>query len=188
MKAKRIAAISAVLTITCGTSAAVAQGIYLNEQAWNRACDGVDVTSRCTADDGIKYSKYIYHEAEPEKTETITHPAEPAVTHTLHHEAQYGTRKVPNGCIETNISYKRGTCALSRCRDGKYSGSTGWGTCNYHGGVWYGGGPWTVYKEETYLVKAAWDETIVDVPAKDAWEETVVISPATEAYIEKVAA
>lgn len=179
--------ISATLAITVIGGSIV----YANQKEaalWERACDGVEITSKCTADEGIRYSKYIFHEAEPEKTEIKEHPAEPAVTHIVHHPAVYGTRKVPTGCIKTNISYKNGTCALSRCRDGMYSGSTGWGTCNYHGGVWYGGGPWYNYREESYVVTAAWDETVVDVPAKEAWTETIVISPAKEAYFEKVAA
>lgn len=38
---------------------------------------------------------------------------------------------------------------------------------------------------EVYLIKAAWDETVVDVPAKEAWVEHKVISKAKEAWIEK---
>ncbi len=169
------------------TSASIG-GIVFNEQQWNRTCDGIDVTTNCTAEDGVRYSKYLFHEAEKEVTKVVNHPATPAKTHVVHHPATYGTRKVVTGCIRTNISYKSGTCALSRCRDGKYSGSTGWGTCNYHGGVWYGGGPWYTYRTESYVVKAAWDETVVDVPAKAAWNETVVVSPAKEAYYEKIVA
>ena len=161
---------------------------YQNEQQWLRTCDGVKITSKCTADDGVRYTKFIFHEAEPEEIKEVYHPATPAVTHIEHHEAVYGTRKVIVGCIKTNISYKYGTCALSRCRDGKYSGSTGWGTCNYHGGVWYGGGPWYEYKEESYVVTPAWNEIVTDVPAKSAWTEKVVAKPATAEYYEKEAA
>lgn len=173
--------------VVAAVGGGTAYGCYQSEQQWNRACDGVQITSNCTADEGVRYAKYIYHAGEPERTEYIEHPAEPAKTHTVHHDAVWGTRKVMTGCIETNISYKKGTCALSRCRDGKYSGSTGWGTCNYHGGVWYGGGPWYTYREERYIVTPAWDEVITDVPAKEAWSEPYVI-PAVEEYYEKVKA
>ena len=160
--------------------------VIQNEQQWSRPCDGTEITSTCTVD-GVRYSKYIFHEAVDEQTKEVRHDAVPAITHTVYHEAIYGTRQVVTGCIRTNITYKNGTCALSRCRDGMYSGSTGWGTCNYHGGVWYGGGPWYTYKEEKYIITPAWNETVVDVPAKEAWTETVVVVPAKEAYIEKVA-
>ncbi|MBR5046493.1 hypothetical protein IKX73_02600 [Candidatus Saccharibacteria bacterium] len=161
---------------------------YQEKQQWLRPCDGIEVTSNCTGDDGIRYTKFVFHKAESEKTKTITHPAQPAVTHVKHHDAVYGTRRVLVGCIRTNISYKNGTCALSRCRDGKYSGSTGRGTCSYHGGVWYGGGPWYEYRNESYVITPAWDETVVDVPAKKAWTETVVVEPAKQEYYEKIAA
>lgn len=159
-----------------------------NEAAlWQRTCDGTTITEKCHDEDGNKYSKYILHEAEPEVTKTIDHPAEPAKTHVVHHPAVYGTRTVAE-CIKTNISYKNGTCALSQCRDGSYSGSTGRGTCSYHGGVARSGGPWFVYTEEQYLVSAAWDETVIDVPAKEAWTETIIVTPAKEAWTEKVLA
>lgn len=154
---------------------------------WRRICDGTTVTNTCQDEDGNRYSTYIFHKAEPETTEQINHPAKPAKTHIVHHPAEYGTRQVPV-CIKTTIGYKNGTCALSRCRDGEYSGSTGRGTCSYHGGVWYGGGPWYEYVTERYLISAEWDETIIDEPAKEAWTETIVISPAKEAYIEKILA
>lgn len=183
--ASKIWMIISVITITVIVGSIVAYAHFLEEQAWNRICDGIDISSKCTADDGIRYSLYLFHPSEPEVKETIEHPAKPAVTHTVYHPAVYGTRKVRTGCIRTNISYKNGTCALSRCRDGMYSGSTGWGTCNYHGGVWYTGGPWYTYREESYIVTAAWNETVVDVPAKPAWTEIVVVSPARESYYEK---
>ena len=126
-----------------------------------KTCDGTTITSNCVKD-GVKYATYV------------NHPAEPAQTHTVDHPAEMGTRQVQGGCIQTSISYKSGTCALSQCRDGSYSGSTGRGTCSYHGGVARSGGPWYEYHEESYVIKAAWTETVVDVPAKDAWTETVV--------------
>lgn len=71
-------------------------------------CDGKDVTKNCTLD-GIAYSTYIYHVAEPEKshTETVT---------------KY-ERKVSSYC--------------TLCNDGTYSPScaTGRGACSHHGGV-----------------------------------------------------
>lgn len=184
----RVKAVISAIIATATIGGSIVYGISLDEQKWNRACDGKEITSTCTADDGVRYTKYVYHEAVDEVTKEVKHPAKAAVTHTVHHPAVYGTRQVVTGCVRTNIKYKNGTCALSRCRDGMYSGSTGWGTCNYHGGVWYGGGPWYTYKEEKYVVTPAWDETIVDVPAKKAWTEVVVVSPAIDAYYEKVAA
>ena len=183
---KKVKAI--VLSILMATSIGgyVAYAMVKDAQQWSRLCDGKEVTINCTGDDGVKYTKYVFHEAVAEVTDTIHHAATPAVTHTVYHAAVYGKRKVATGCIKTNISYKNGTCALSRCRDGMYSGSRGWGTCNYHGGVWYGGGPWYNYREESYVVTPAWNETVVDVPAKAAWDEVVVVSPAVEAYYEKV--
>lgn len=159
----------------------------VSELEWSRQCDGVEITSHCSVD-STRYSKYLFHDEQKEVKDTINHPKEPAKTHVVHHPATYGTRKVISGCIRTNITYKGGTCALSRCRDGKYSGSTGWGTCNYHGGVWYGGGPWYTYREETYVVKPAWDETVVDVPAKEAWTETIIVVPHRDPYYERVEA
>lgn len=162
-------------------------GKSIEDAKWQRICDGTTITDTCQDEDGNRYSTYIFHKAEPEATEQINHPAKPAKTHIVHHPAEYGTRQVPV-CIKTTIGYKNGTCALSRCRDGEYSGSTGRGTCSYHGGVWYGGGPWYEYIPETYLISAAWDETVVDVPAKEAWAETIVVTPAKKAYVEKVLA
>ena len=154
------------------------------DQKWQRICDGVSITEQCSDSDGNRYSKYILHEAEPEKTKEIYHSAVPAKTHVIHHPTEYGTR-TQRECIKTTIGYKNGTCALSRCRDGEYSGSAGRGTCSYHGGVSYSGGPWYTSRTETYVVKEAWDETVIDVPAKEAYTETIVISPAKEAWIEK---
>ena len=172
-----------VATAIGGSVAAYANIQY--EQQWQRVCDGKDISEYCTGEDGIRYSKYLYHEVVKEVTKEVEVPAVPAKTHVVHHAAVYGTKKVVKDCIRTNISYKGGTCALSRCRDGKYSGSTGWGTCNYHGGVWYGGGPWYTYDEVTYVVKPAWDETVVDVPAVPAHKEIIVVTPAQPAYYEK---
>ena len=157
------------------------------EQKWQRLCDGTSIVEQCSDNNGNRYSKYVFHEAEAEKTKEIYHPATPAKTHVKHHPAEYGTR-TRAVCVKTTINYKGGTCALSRCRDGEYSGSAGRGTCSYHGGVWYGGGPWYTYENESYLIKQAWDETIIDAPAKEAYTETVVIAPAREAYVEKVLA
>lgn len=147
-------------------------------------CDGKKVTANCQTEDGTQYSKYIYHKAVKEVTKTINHPAEPAKTHVVHHDAIYGMRQVLD-CIRTNISYKSGSCAQSRCWDGSYSGSSGRGTCSYHGGV-AARGPWYYYRTEQYLITQAWDETVVDEPAKIAWTETVVVTPAKPAYYEKV--
>ena len=163
-------------------------GKAIEDQRWSRICDGVNITETCQDEDGTKYDKYVFHAAEPEKTEQVYHPAEPEKTHTVKHDAVYGTRQVRGDCIRTNITYKRGTCALSKCRDGMYSGSTGWGACNYHGGVAVTGGPWYAYTTETYVITPAWIETVVDVPAKPAWTETVVVSPAKAEWIEKVVA
>ena len=151
-------------------------------------CDGITIISECKDENGIEYTRYLYHAAEPEKSHIEHHPAEPAKTHIVNHPAEYGTRAVTD-CIRTSISYKGGSCALSRCRDGSYSGSTGRGTCSYHGGVAYSGGPWYVeVGTETYLISAAWDEIVVDIPAKAAYDETIIDSPAREAYMEKVIA
>ncbi|MBQ1528166.1 hypothetical protein IIZ77_00790 [Candidatus Saccharibacteria bacterium] len=158
---------------------------HIAEQRWLRLCDGTTVTETCTADDGLRYVKYVYHEAEPEVTKEIIHPAEPAKTHSVHHEAVYGVKNVIKGCVKTTISYKNGTCALSQCWDGEYSGSTGRGTCSYHGGVMRRGGPWYIYEQVKYVVTPAWDEVVVDHPAKPAWTETIIVSAAKEAYIEK---
>ena len=154
------------------------------ERKWQRICDGISVIEQCSDEEGNRYSKYVYHEAEPEVTKEVVHPAVPAKTHVVNHPAEYGTRQVPV-CIKTSISYKSGSCALSRCRDGSYSGSTGRGTCSYHGGVWYSGGPWYEYVSEQYLIHEAWTETVIDEPAKEAWMETVVVKAATEAWTEK---
>lgn len=153
------------------------------EQAWE-TCDGVEVTTHCVDKEGNKYSKYVFHEAEPEKTEEVYHAATAAKTHVVHHPAEYGT-KTYRECVKTTISYKNGSCALSQCRDGSYSGSTGRGTCSYHGGVARSGGPWYVERSVSYLIREAWDETVIDVPAKAAWTEVVVIAPAKAAWTEK---
>ena len=134
----------------------------IDEQRWQRICDGKEITDTCQDKNGTRYSLYLFHPAEPEKTKVV------------HHEAVYGTRQKQGDCIRTNISYKRGSCALSRCRDGMYSGSAGWGACNYHGGVAQAGGPWYNYITETYVISPAWDETIVISPAKEAWVEKIV--------------
>lgn len=171
-----------------GTSAAIVGISHGVEDAkWNRICDGTTITEQCQDEEGIRYSKFLFHEAEAEKTKEVIHPAEPEKTHVVHHPAEYGTRQV-KVCIKTTIGYKNGTCALSLCRDGEYSGSTGRGTCSYHGGVARKGGPWYEYITETYLIRAAWDETVVDVPAKEAWTETIIVSPTKEAWTEKVVA
>ena len=180
---KRIV-IGVVLTGVLGVGVIAGVAKSIDDAEWKRTCDGITITGKCQDDSGSRYSKYIFHEVEPEVTKTVNHPAEPAKTHTVHHPAEYGTHSVPV-CIKTTIGYKNGTCALSRCRDGEYSGSTGRGTCSYHGGVWYGGGPWYKYVEEQYLISAAWDEIIVDVPAKDAWTETIIVTPARDAWIKR---
>lgn len=154
------------------------------ERKWQRICDGIEITDTCSDEDGNRYSRYVFHAAEPEVSKDVYHPKVPAVTRIQHHDAVYGTRQVAV-CIKTTIGYKNGTCALSRCMDGEYSGSTGRGTCSYHGGVWYGGGPWYEYINEQYLITPAWDETIVVEPEKEAWTEHVVITPAKEAWMEK---
>lgn len=176
-------------TVAIGTTAStnVQTQSPAQEQAWE-ICDGKNITAHCVDEEGNKYSKYVFHEAEPEKTEEVYHAATAAKTHTVYHPAEYGTRTVRGECIKTSISYKNGTCALSQCRDGSYSGSTGRGTCSHHGGVARSGGPWYTTRTETYMIKAAWNETVVDVPAKEAWTETVVVSPAKEAWTEKVLA
>lgn len=149
-------------------------------------CDGVNITKNCQDDTGVAYKTYLQHEAVAETTKQITHPATPAVTRTVQHPAVTGTRQVRGDCIRTSISYKNGTCALSQCQDGSYSGSTGRGTCSYHGGVARSGGPWYHYVTETYIITPAWTETIEVTPAKPAWTETVVDTPAQPAYLEKV--
>lgn len=153
-----------------------------------KQCDGQKITSDCLGDDGILYAKYIYHAAVPEQTETINHPAEPAITHSEHHEAVYEYETVNAGCIIANMGKYAGSCALSQCSDGAYSGASGQGSCSHHGGVVRSDGPWYIYEERPVLVTPAWDEEIVDVPAKEAWTETIIIAPAVEAYIEKLPA
>lgn len=152
------------------------------------ACDGIEVVEACRGEDGSEYAKYLHHDAVPEKTRDINHPYTPAKTRTVIHPAVTGTRQVRGDCVRTSISYKSGTCALSQCRDGSFSGSTGRGTCSYHGGVARSGGPWYTYYTETYTITPAWTETIVEVPAIEAWTETVVIAPAVPAWTEKVLA
>lgn len=78
------------------------------KQVATPTCDGTTVTSNCVAE-GVNYSTYVYHPAEPEKshTETVT---------------TY-TQKVTSYC--------------TLCNDGTYSPScaTGRGTCSHHDGV-----------------------------------------------------
>lgn len=71
-------------------------------------CDGISVTENCEVE-GVKYSKYVYHPAVPEKTRTES------ITTYKEEVADY--------------------CTL--CRDGTYSPScaTGRGACSWHGGV-----------------------------------------------------
>ena len=183
---KKIAFFISIIILSLAGMGVAAIANTVNQQKWSQICDGKTITESCSDENGIKYSKYLYHAAEPEVTEDIFHAAVPARTHTVNHPAVTDTRQVPTGCIRTNIKYKNGTCALSRCRDGMYSGSTGWGACNYHGGVAVSGGPWYTYRTETYIITPAWTETIVDEPAKDAWTETVVKIPAKAEWIEKV--
>ncbi len=151
-----------------------------------KKCDGTDVTINCIGEDGLKYSLYVLHPAKEKTTKIVHHEATKEVSHIVHHDTEYGTRQVAD-CIKTNISYKNGTCALTRCNDGTYSGSTGRGTCSYHGGVAYGGGPWYTYRTETYVVRAAYDEKVIDVPAREAYDEEVE-DPARDAYYEKILA
>lgn len=156
-------------------------------EPYSLICDGKDITTNCTGSDGKKYTKYINHDYAPAVTKEVNHPATQEKSHIVHHEAQYENRRVKD-CIRTNIGYKSGTCALSRCRDGAYSGSAGRGTCSHHGGVGLTGGPWYEYHIETVLVTPAWDEKVIDEPAKPAWTETVIVTPEREAYTEKVLA
>lgn len=180
---KIVLAIASIIMVGVGgISVGIANSV--ENAKWERICDGTTITEKCQDEEGNRYSKYIHHGAEPEVTRQVDHPAEPAKTHVVHHPAEYGTRSVVT-CIKTSISYKNGTCALSQCRDGSYSGSSGRGTCSYHGGVARSGGPWYEYVEEQYLISQAWDETIIDTPAKDAWTETIIITPAKDAWIEK---
>ncbi len=164
----------------------MAYGAIRNEIEWQRECDGFEVVANCTKD-GTRFSKYLYH-PEVEQTYKEVWVAEvPAKTHVVHHDAVY--KQVPyTTCIKTTISYKGGTCARSRCRDGEYSGSSGRGTCSYHGGVWYSGGPLYHTEYKTELATPAWDETVVDVPAVPAHKEKVIDTYAREAYYEKIIA
>ena len=192
MKIAIIGTIATFLAIGGGASAVIVNA-NLEEQKWNRLCDGYEITETCKDENGTKYKKYLYHEAveevrgivhhdaEPEQNHTIHHPAEPARTHTVYHEAQYGTRRVSDGCIRATVGSNRGVCAVSQCRDGEYSASSGRGTCSYHGGVARRGGPWYTYHDEPYIVKEAWTETVVDVPAKEAWDEVIVDKEAVPA-------
>ena len=152
-----------------------------------KICDGIEVKESCQDKEGVKYSKYVFHEAVDRVTKIVHHPGEPAATHEVYHEPVYGTRQARD-CIRVTITNKNGQCALSQCRDGEYSGSTGRGTCSYHGGVARRGGPWYVYHEESYLISEGWTETVIDKPAVSAWDETVEVAPAKEAYYEKVLA
>lgn len=185
---KRVLVGSAIALFFGGAVGASAYTSYTAEQQqWERKCDGVKITEKCTGEDNERYKKYVFHEAVAEQKETIHHDAVPAETHTVFHPAEYGTRRVPV-CIKTTISYKRGTCALSQCWDGSYSGSAGRGTCSYHGGVMRRGGPWYEYHDERYLIRDGWYETIVDVPEIPAYDEEVILVEAKEAYYEKVKA
>lgn len=147
-------------------------------------CDGTSVTKNCKDESGTKYSKYIYHEAVEEVKKEVEHPAEPAETHKVHHDAVYRTVQKQE-CIKANMGKYAGNCALSQCADGAYSGSTGSGTCSHHGGV-AARGPFYTTVEVRELVSPAYDEEVIDVPAKEAYTETVVVTPAKEAYYEKV--
>ena len=170
--------------VVLATTSSVAITADSDSKNTAQICDGEVITENCQDENGTKYSKYVYHEAIKEVTKAINHPAEPAKTHVVHHDAVYGTKQVRD-CVRTNINYKSGTCAQSRCRDGSYSGSSGRGTCSYHGGV-AARGPWYYYRTEQYLITQAWDETVVDELAKPAWTETVVVTPAKPAYYAKV--
>lgn len=160
------------------------QGI--EEHQWSRICDGTSVVSNCTGEDSIRYSKYVYHEAQEAVTEKVYHPAVPAKTHTVHHDAIWGTQTITT-CQEATIGSYRGQCAQALCRDGEYSGSRGRGTCSYHGGVLMYGTRYN-YELVPVLISEAWDETVIDVPAQAAYTETIEISPAKDAYFEKIKA
>ena len=159
---------------------------YQAEQQWARTCDGVKITSNCTGPDSVRYSKYVYHEAQKAVTKEVYHPAVPAKTHTVHHDAVWGTKTVST-CVKADIGSHKGSCAQALCRDGSYSGSRGRGTCSYHGGV-LTYGTWYNYDLVPELISPAWDEIVIDVPAKEAYTEIVEVSPAKEAYYEKVKA
>lgn len=179
--------LSIVIAVLGVSSIVYAIGSPNNTEPPIPICNGKQITENCQDENGTKYSKYVYHEAVTEVTKTINHPYEPAKTHTVHHEAVYGTKQIRE-CVKTSISYKSGSCALSQCRDGSFSGSAGRGTCSSHGGVARSGGPWYTYRTETYVITPAWDETVVDVPAKEAWTETIVVTPAKPAYYEIIEA
>ena len=150
----------------------------------DQICDGKTVTTECIGPDEQRYSVYKYHDEVTAVTKEVYHPATPEKSHNVYHEPVYGTRTVKGDCIRTNISNKRGSCALSQCRDGSYSGSTGRGTCSHHGGVAKSGGPWYNYTTETYVITPGWTEKVIDEPAKAAWTETVVVTPKQEAFLE----
>ncbi len=192
MKAKIFAIFATIFLASSAVNTA-----YQNWE-WGHKCDGIEITTHCTGDDGERYNKYIFHEAlaedrtivvhhdaVAEKSHIVHHPATPAKTHTVYHPDEIGVRVIRR-CIRTTISYKNGTCARSQCRDGEYSGSSGRGTCSYHGGVLRSGGPWYEYITETYVKKKAWIETVVDVPAKKAWDEKVIDIQAKAAWDETV--
>ena len=159
---------------------------YAAEQEWSRTCDGTSIVSNCTGPDSVRYSKYVYHEAQEAVTKEVYHPYVPAKTHTVHHDAIWGTRTITT-CVKANIGKYKGQCAQSLCYDGTYSGSVGRGTCSYHGGV-LSRGPWYKYELVPVLISEAWDETVIDTPAKEAYYETVIVSPEKDEYIEKVKA
>lgn len=169
-----------IFLVASGTFSAVAAYKNVNLPI----CDGIKITSNCQDETGIKYSKYIYHEAVEEVTRAVNHPAEPAKTHTVHHDAVYGTRQVQT-CIKATIGSYAGQCARCQCADGAYSGATGRGSCSHHDGV-AAYGPFYTTTTEQYVVTPAWDEVVEDEPAKEAWSETIVVIPARDAYIEKI--
>ena len=115
--------------VVLATTSSVTITANSNSKDTAQICDGKVVTENCQDENGTKYSRYIYHDAVKEVTKTIYHPAEPAKTHTVHHDAVYGMKQIQD-CVRTNISYKNGSCAQSRCRDGSYSDSSGRGTCS----------------------------------------------------------
>ena len=189
LKAKQLLASHKLITgavsivALTGTSSVI---INNNSNISLSTCDGINVTSSCQDENGIEYSKYLYHEAVEEVTEVVTHQAESAKTHTVHHDAVYGTRQ-NQSCVKATMGTYAGQCATYRCADGAYSGAPGKGGCSHHGGV-AAVGPFYTTTTETYVVTPAWDETIEDEPAKAAWSETVIVTPAKDAYIEKMAA
>lgn len=193
IKQRKIIAIAIVSLVILGSGSVIANSISnnalttQNNVSTTPTCDGTKITENCKGEDNLLYSQYIYHDAVEEVSEEVYHAAIPEKSHKVEHEAVYGMREVRD-CVRTSISYKNGSCALSQCRDGSYSGSSGRGTCSYHGGVARSGGPWYTTTTEQYVITPAWTETVIDEPAKAAWTEHVIITPAREAYYEKVLA